>query len=232
MPRNVLAISAHIGDEIMGCGGTLLRHMRAGDAVRVVVMGEGWTSRTRSLEKGLEAVDLDAFEEQARAALARLSITDVEFHRLPDNRFDQGPLLDIVKIIEKEKVQFNPDLVYTNTMVDLGIDQRMTSRAVATAFRPLPGERVSEILNFEVRSSTEWGYGLSGQHFVPNTFVDIAETLEAKLDALQALHTETRIWPHSRSIEAMVHHARGRGASVGLEAAEAYVLLRSVKRDS
>jgi len=231
MPRKVLAVSAHIGDEIMGCGGTLLRHVRAGDAVRVVVLGEGWTSRTRSLEKGLEAVDLDAFEEQARGALSKLSISDVVFHRLPDNRFDRAPLLDIVKVIEREKAEFDPDTVYTNTMIDLGIDQRTTARAVATAFRPLPGERTSEILTFEVRSSTEWDYGLSGQQFAPNCFVNIARTLDAKLEALRALQTEARPWPHSRSIEAVAHHARGRGASVGLEAAEAYFVLRSVRKD-
>ncbi|HVY58992.1 MAG TPA: PIG-L family deacetylase, partial [Xanthobacteraceae bacterium] len=185
MSRRVLTISAHIGDEIMGCGGTLLRHVRAGDAVRVMVLGEGWTSRTRSLQKGLEAVDLDAFEEQAREALGALSITDVCFHRLPDNRFDQMPLLDIVKLIEEQKANFRPDIVYTNTAVDLGVDQRTTCRAVATTFRPQPDESAGELLAFEVRSSTEWDCGLAGRQFQPNHFVDIGETLEAKLEALR-----------------------------------------------
>jgi|SRR5690242_12681337 len=231
MNRRVLAISAHIGDEIMGCGGTLLRHVQNGDAVRVVVLGEGWTSRIRSLQKGLEAVDLEAFEEQARTALAVLSIADVCFHRLPDNRFDQMPLLDIVKLVETQKAQFGPDTVYTNTSADLGVDQRITCQAVATAFRPLPGESTSEVLAFEVRSSSEWDGGLSGQSFQPNCFVDIGETLPTKLEALRALRTETRPWPHSRSIEAVMHHARSRGASVGLDAAEAYVMLRSISRE-
>jgi LmbE family N-acetylglucosaminyl deacetylase len=155
MAKRILAVSAHIGDEIMGCGGTLLRHVRGGDAVRVVVLGEGWTSRTRSLQKGLEAIDLEAFEHQARAALGVLSIADVRFHRLPDNRFDQMPLLEIVKIVEEHKAQFRPDVVYTNTAADLGVDQRTTCGAVATAFRPQPGEPMSALLAFEVRSSTE-----------------------------------------------------------------------------
>jgi hypothetical protein len=122
--------------------------------VRAIVLGEGWTSRTKSLEKGLEALDLDEFEEQARRALGALSIADVHFHRLPDNRFDQLELLDLIKIVERHKTAFHPDVVYTNTALDLGVDQRMTSQAVMTAFRPLPGERCSEILAFEVRSST------------------------------------------------------------------------------
>jgi len=230
MSRKILVVSAHIGDEILGCGGTLARHLRLGDAVRVVVLGEGWTSRTKSLQKGLEALDLDAFEAQARRALRVLSIADVSFFRLPDNRFDQIPLLDIVKLIERQKAKFSPDLIYTSTPIDLGIDQRITCHAVLTAFRPLPGEGYSELLSFEVRSSTEWEAGFNGSPFQPNCFVDISATVEAKLDALRALKTEMRAWPHSRSVEAVTHHARARGASVGFEAAEAFSILRSIRR--
>ena len=230
MPQRVLAISAHIGDEILGCGGTLLRHVIAGDDVRIVVMGEGWTSRTSSLEKGLEAIDLDLFERQAREALGYLSITNVDFHRLPDNRFDRMALLDLVKIVESHKRQFMPTIVYSNSTGDLGIDQRLTSRAVLTAFRPLPGEQVSKILAFEVRSSSDWAVGFGEQGFQPNCFVNIADTLQAKIDAFSALRTEVRSRPHSRSVEAIASLAHSRGASVGLEAAEAFSILRSVIR--
>ncbi len=230
MSKRVLVVSAHIGDEILGCGGSLLRHARQGDNVRVVVLGEGWTSRTSSLEKGLEALDLDAFEGQGRGALNALSVFDVHFHRLPDNRFDQLALLDIVKLVEEHKRQFRPNSVYTNTAIDLGIDQQLTCQAVLTAFRPMPGESYSELLAFEVRSSTEWESGMFKQAFQPNRFADITDTLEAKIGALRALKTELRSWPHSRSAEAVVHHARSRGASVGLEAAEAFFVVRSINR--
>jgi LmbE family N-acetylglucosaminyl deacetylase len=230
MSRKILVVSAHIGDEILGCGGTLARHMRMGDAVRVIVLGEGWTSRTKSLQKGLEALDLDAFEEQAHRALGALAVTDVRFHRLPDNRSDQIPLLDIVKLIEQHKADYRPDQIYTSTPIDLGVDQRTACQAVLTAFRPLPGEVYSELLAFEVRSSTEWAGGFTGDVFQPQCFVDISKTMEAKLGALRVLETEVRPWPHSRSIEAVMQHARARGASVGVAAAEAFSVLRSIRR--
>src|SRR5579863_3537360 len=100
MTQRILAVSAHIGDEILGCGGALALHVLQGDSVRVLVLGEGWTSRTKSVEKGLEALDLEAFETQGRQALAELGVESVRFDRLPDNRFDRIPLLDIVKAIE------------------------------------------------------------------------------------------------------------------------------------
>jgi LmbE family N-acetylglucosaminyl deacetylase len=229
MARRILVVSAHIGDEMLGCGGALLRHRQGGDDVRAVILGEGWTSRTKSLEKGLEALDLEAFEAQARQALAGLSIKDMHFHRLPDNRFDQLDLLDVVKVIEAHKAEFSPHVVYTNTAADLGIDQRITAQAVMTAFRPLPGEIYREILAFEVRSSTEWTSGRD-HVFEPNCFVDITMTLEGKLAALRALGTELRPWPHSRSLEAVAAQAKSRGATVGVGAAEAFALMRSINR--
>ena len=44
-----------------------------------------------------------------------------------------------------------------------------------------------------------------------------------------AYATEMRPWPHARSLEALEHLARWRGAQVGVEAAEAFCLLRELR---
>jgi LmbE family N-acetylglucosaminyl deacetylase len=229
MTDRILAVSAHIGDEVLGCGGTLALHVARGDEVRVLILGEGWTSRTKSLEKGLEALDIDAFEAQGREALGMLGLESVRFRRLPDNRFDQEPFLEIVKTIEAEKMLFQPNRVYTNSPFDLGLDERIACRAAVTAFRPQPGDNIFDLIAFEVPSSTEWNADIGTGKFEPNLFVDIGTTLGTKLAAFERLKTETRPWPHPRSPEAIGHHARNRGAAVGLPAAEAFMQMRSVR---
>jgi LmbE family N-acetylglucosaminyl deacetylase len=59
--------------------------------------------------------------------------------------------------------------------------------------------------------------------------VDISDTFAAKRAALEAYHEEMRPWPHPRSLEAVEHLARWRGATVGCEAAEAFVVLRQLQ---
>jgi N-acetylglucosamine malate deacetylase 1 len=231
MTQRILVVSAHIGDEILGCGGTLALHVARGDAVRVLVLGEGWTSRTISLEKGLEALDLDAFEAQGREALGVLGVARVRFNRLPDNRFDQVSFLDVVKAIEAEKTDFWPTRLYTNSPSDLSLDARIVCRAAVTAFRPQPGDNATELLAFEVMSSTEWNYVAGESRFEPNLFIDIDAVLEKKLAAYARLLTEVRPWPHARSQAAIEHHARSRGASVGVAAAEAFAQMRSVRQE-
>src|SRR5205814_8909675 len=49
--RRVLVIAAHPDDEVLGCGGTLALHARAGDEVHAAIACEG-----ESLRYGREAV--------------------------------------------------------------------------------------------------------------------------------------------------------------------------------
>ena len=101
-------------------------------------------------------------------------------------------------------------------------------RSVITACRPTPGRPLRRLLSFEVASSTEWQPPGSGQSFQPNWFVDISAQWERKREALEAYSSEMRAWPHARSIDALEHLARWRGAQVGMESAEAFSLLRQL----
>lgn len=224
----ILVVSPNASDAVLGCGGTLAKRVATGDEVKLMILSDGLTSRARSLELGLQAIDLDILEEQGRAAASTLGIHNVEFFRLPDNRLDQIPLLDLVKTIETAKTRFQPDVVYTTSDCDLGMDQKRTSLAVVTAFRPQPGDNLAALYAFEVRSSTEWNFYERDRFFRPDTFVEIRTTLDLKLRAFQALTLEQRPAHHARSVEAVIDHARLRGCHVGLEAAEAFVLLRAV----
>jgi LmbE family N-acetylglucosaminyl deacetylase len=99
---------------------------------------------------------------------------------------------------------------------------------VIAACRPQPGHPVQELLFFEVPSSTEWRPPGSAEPFSPNWFVDISRTLETKLKALRAYETELRAFPHPRSLKGVTALAQWRGATVGVEAAEAFVLGRKL----
>ena len=77
-------------------------------------------------------------------------------------------------------------------------------------------------------SSTEWQLPGSGLAFTPNWFVDISAFLGRKLAALDAYAGELRDWPHPRSRQGVEHLARWRGATIGVDAAEAYMLGRQI----
>lgn len=222
----VLVCAAHPDDEILGCGATMARHVAAGDEVHVVILVRGVTSRGESVEP-------PDSEAAARAAGAVIGVRSVRTHDFPDNRMDSVDRLSIAKAIEGEVARVRPTIVYTHFGGDMNVDHGRVHDAVAIACRPTPGHSVRSLLFFEVPSSTEWRPPGSVPAFAPNWFVDVSATLAKKLEALGGPYAaEMRPFPHARSLEAVEHLARWRGASVGVAAAEAFVCGRHVDRSA
>lgn len=227
MSETIAIIAAHPDDEVLGCGGTAIAHARRGDAVHILILAEGLTSRDERRDAQARAAELAAWRDTARRAGALLGAQSVAFAGLPDNRMDGLELLDIVKRVEAFLAPLKPHRIYTHHGGDLNIDHRLTHQAVLTAARP-QGPGSPALLFFEVPSSTEWATPGTFAPFLPNWHQDISTALEAKLAALAVYADELRPWPHPRSIEAVRDLARVRGAQVGLPAAEAFVLGRMV----
>jgi LmbE family N-acetylglucosaminyl deacetylase len=136
-------------------------------------------------------------------------------------------MLDLAVAVEQQIAQSRPSLILTHNANDLNVDHRQVHEAVMTAARPQPGHQSPDVLCFEVPSSTEWRSPTAGNAFVPQVFVDISEYLDSKIEALRFYADELRPWPHARSIRGIEHLAGWRGASCGVEAAEAFMVARA-----
>lgn len=222
MSGSVLVVAAHPDDDVLGCGGTLARWATEGRRVVVAFLTDGVGAR------GTDHAAGDRRRAAAEAAGSILGLADLRFAAWPDNQLDRSPLLEIVRHVEQLVAELRPDTVLTHHAGDLNVDHRRACQAVVTACRPQPGHPVRTLWSFEVASSTEWQIPSAGTAFLPSTFVDISASLGRKLEALDAYHEELRDWPHARSRPAIEALARWRGATVGVEAAEAFVVQRAM----
>jgi len=223
----ILVVAAHPDDEILGCGAAMAKWTAAGHAVSIAILGEGATSRYARRQDG-QPEELSELQRSARAAAQVVGVHDLTFHALPDNRFDELPLLEVVKVVEERIAGLGPSRVVTHHASDLNVDHRVTFQAVLTATRPKPGHPVKEVLSFEVASSTEWGFQTIEPVFRANHFEDVSATLDKKLQALGKYASEMCAFPHPRSLEAVTAIARRWGSVVGCQAAEAFSLVRAV----
>src|SRR5258708_3790928 len=107
----ILVVVAHPDDEVLGCVGTIAVHAADGNDVHVAILGEGISSRHAQRGDAL-AEHLAKIRVDANAAARTLGARSVLFGGLPDNRFDQVPLLDVTKQVEAWLEKLRPEAIY------------------------------------------------------------------------------------------------------------------------
>jgi LmbE family N-acetylglucosaminyl deacetylase len=217
----VVVIAAHPDDELLGAGGTLARHVLAGDEVHAIVVADGAGSR-------YPAELVSTLEKQARRAAEVIGFTSLRFLSLPDQRLDTVPLIELTQRLEGMLDEIRPGTVYTHFPEDVNADHGAVARSAWTACRPYARPEVRKFAVFETPSSTEWAWPMPGTDFRPSLYVDVTDTLEVKVAAMECYETELRDYPHPRSSRALRERAACWGSHIGRPAAEPFVVLREV----
>ena len=227
--KKILVVVAHPDDEILGCGGTLLKSADKGAKIKTVIVSEGVTSRLiENLKEKKKKINQRMLStKKAHNFIKKSEVVCLNF---PDQKLDTVSMLNITQKIEKEIEIFNPDIVFTHHNGDLNLDHKIVNNATITACRPSPKCSVKQIFTFEIPSSTDWQAQGDNLNFAPNYFNDISEYLGKKIKVLGKYKSEMRPWPHSRSYENIKYLAKTRGASVGVKAAEAFRLIRAIEK--
>lgn len=227
MAKNVLVVAAHPDDEVLGCGGTIIKHVNQGDNVSLLFLTDGVGARQNQTSVDAHQVAISSRQNALNKSCAILGVQNVEQHQFPDNQLDTEPLINLIQVVEKAINQCRPEIIYCHFAGDLNIDHQLVNRAVMTAARPTSTTCVKQILSFEVLSSTEW-HSSTNVKFNPTVFVDISDEMPKKMAALNAYAEELRAAPHSRSIECIEANNLVWGHKFGCGYAEPFVLERLI----
>lgn len=217
--KKIAAIFAHPDDEILGCGATLSKYSERGSEINVLLLTNGYKSRESN------KFSKEEFNKQIESSLTKIGCSSFKKCDFPDNKMDSIPMLEIVKEIENFLLKKKPDTIFTHFSGDLNIDHRIVFNAVITAARPISFK--GKIYSTEVNSSTEWNY--SNNVFKPNVYESVDNHIDKKIEAMKIHKNELEDWPHPRSIEGIKHLSKLRGQEVGLNCAEAFMLIRQIK---
>ena len=218
--QQVAVIGAHPDDELLGAGGTIALHTRAGHEVHAIVVADGAGSR-------YPAELAVTLEKQAGRAAEILGLASLRFLELPDQRLDTIPLIDLTQRLEAMLDGINPEIVYTHFPEDVNDDHRVVARCAWVACRPYR-RPLRKFAVFETPSSTEWAWPGPQTSLQPNLFVDVTETIDIKIGAMECYETELRDYPHPRSARALRERAAYWGSHIGRSAAEPFRVLREV----
>jgi len=198
---NILAIGAHPDDIEFGCGGTLIKYTERGHRLFLLVMTEGGLGGAAAV-RAKEQLDSKAI----------LGAEDVFWGGYEDTLLlmDQAMISKIENVISKVK----PDFIFCNFLEDTHQDHRHLAQATISATR-----YIRNVLFYE---------GPTTQNFTPHIFVDISDTLEKKIQALEAHRsqvTKTNI-EDLTVVELARSSANFRGIQGRVKYAEAFHSLR------
>jgi N-acetylglucosamine malate deacetylase 1 len=213
--RKILVIAAHYDDEVLGIGGTLLKHKEAGDEIYICIITKGfppeWT----------EEYNKKQFEQAEQ--VDQILRTKKRFHcELPAAKLNTIPSGEFNKKISQIVNEVSPDIVYTHFEHDINIDHKLTFQAANVATRPAQNKKI-KLICFETPSSTEW----STTAFKPNFYVDISNYIDKKIESFLIYESEIKEYPHPRNPNAIKNLAKVRGSEAIMNYAEALKIIRN-----
>lgn len=219
---NVLVIAPHPDDEILGVGGTIAKRVAQGHKVYVCVV-------TKAGEPLFREELVEQGRRECRKADQLLGVWETFFLDFPAVRLEEVPRFKLNEGLSQAVQRVKPEEVYIPHRGDMQLDHKMIVDAVMVALRPKYEHVVRRVYAYETLSETGWDIPNTVNEFIPTVYEDISDTLAKKLEAMNVFQSQLAEFPAARSLGAVEALARYRGATVQVQAAEAFSLIREIK---
>ena len=184
----VAVLAPHMDDEVLGCGGTIARHVIAGSEVTVIFLTDGRRGGGNLLSKDGTPTDpgkiVTVRKAEAQRAAQVLGIRDIAFLDAEDSRlhFDTRVADRLRGILDPMR----PEIVYLPFFLERHPDHRAASSVLLAATR-------GSGLHFECRGYEVW------TPLFPNRLVRIDETLHLKQQALGCYESQLAVMDYMHS---------------------------------
>jgi LmbE family N-acetylglucosaminyl deacetylase len=218
---NVLVVAPHCDDEVLGVGGTMARWAEEGARVTVAILTRGFPPLATEEDNAKELVEIARAHEL-------LGVHETVHLGFPAAELDQVPHRELNGALLHLYQRLKPEFVFLPWLGDVHLDHQLAFQSGMVMCRPNGGHVPRNVLAYETLSETNWYAPLVTPGFVPNTFVDISNHLERKLEAFAAYGSQVRQAPNERSIETLRALATLRGSTVHRPAAEAFISVRAL----
>lgn len=215
--NKILVVAPHPDDEVLGCGGTIAKYTEQGDEVFLCIVTEPY-------QPEWSEAYIQNKEKEIKKSNEILGIKKTYFLGLPTVKLDTLPQKDLNNKIHALIRETQPDIVLAPFGGDLNMDHRLVFEACLVAARPALNTTIKQFLAYETLSETEWGV----KSFVPQAYVDITQTIDTKIQAMEAYESELKKSPHPRSVEVIKAQALKRGSEVLINYAEAFMVIRKI----
>ena len=143
----------------------------------------------------------------------------------PTQLLDKIDARTLINKINENIKRIKPEIIYMINRSDIHSDHRIAFEAIYACTKNFRNPFIEKILMYEILSETEFAPALSENIFQPNVFVDISDFMEKKLEIMSLYASEVMPGNFPRSMSAIKALGAYRGSRIGVNYAEAFVLL-------
>lgn len=219
---NVVVVSPHPDDETLGCGGTLLKHIDKNDEIYWIIMTEA------SKGFGYSQKFIKKRNIQIKKVAESYKMKEVYELGFPAADLDNVPLKKMISKISEILNKINPEILYLPNRNDIHSDHKVTFDAVISCTKSFRYPSIKKVLIYETLSETEFAPPLIGGIFQPNCFSDISYYISKKIEIINIYESEIGKHPFPRSEKNMKALATFRGATAGVDYAEAFMIIKEI----
>lgn len=221
--KKVLVIAPHPDDETLGCGATLLRHIAEGDEVSWLVV------TAISAEIGFSAERVAGRNAEIEAVARAYGFQETIRAGFPTMALDTVPIAKLIDEIGVAVRRIAPDTLYLPYRNDAHSDHAYVFDAAVACTKTFRYPSVRSVYVYETLSETEFGLRTDDPRFRPNHFVNVSGWLERKIEVMRLYEGEMSEFPFPRSEVCIRAQAALRGSQAGVEAAEAFMLIKEIR---
>jgi len=206
MGKRILVFAAHPDDDIIGCGGSLAKHVKQGNNVSVCYMTSGDSGSLDYAKEKLARIR----ENEARHAAEVIGFQNLTYLRNPDGylEFNEGNLKKLVELIRKKK----PNVIYVHHQSDGHQDHRTTYQLVTESAGRAGGPWFQECKGKPWLVDTILAYEVSTPLSEFNYVEDISEFIDKKVAAVRKHESQIKNIRYDEAAEGL---ARYRGVMTG-----------------
>tara|TARA_X000000950_G_C13919714_1_gene662759 strand:- start:5494 stop:6150 length:657 start_codon:yes stop_codon:yes gene_type:complete len=217
MKKSIFVIAPHPDDEVLGCGGTLLRLKDEGAEIHWVIvtkMGKEYSKAEKNIRENLikEVSKIFNFSKVHQLPYLSGEISDKSMKNIIIN------ISDLIR-------DFSPSIIFTPFYGDVHSDHRIIANAVISASKPFRAKSVKTLLAYEVPSETNFAFK---DFFQPKIYYNISNYMDEKINILKLYKSELGQHPFPRSLEASKNLAKIRGSESDNLYAEAFHVIRMI----
>ena len=203
-----LVVAPHPDDEVAVCGGMVLHHVDAGNAVEVAFLTDG----ARGSWKDSDDADYIALrEEEARAACKFQGTRTPRFLHFPDGKLLADSAL--VTALKDLVLEVDPYVVYCTSLFEIHGDHVNAARALLLALEA--AEKEPLVL-----------FGEVGAPVWANALVDITPVMERKVEALNHYASQLSANDYVPPLRGLNQYRTVNIDMKGIEFVEAYLMGR------